>query len=66
MAITTTNQSASRIKNAASGRTLEARLVTLFVSLTSSLMITHMARPSLKCRGAFGAKAAIETRLATA
>jgi len=42
MTITTTSQSASRIKNAASGRTLEARLVTLFVSLTSSLMITHM------------------------
>jgi hypothetical protein len=37
MAITTTSQSASRIKNAASGRTLETRLVTLFVSLTSSL-----------------------------
>ena len=42
MTITTTSQSASRIKNAASGRTLEARLVTLFVSLTSSLMITHI------------------------
>lgn len=66
MTITTTSQSASRIKNAASGRTLETRLVTLFVSLTSSLMITHMARPSLKCRGAFGSRPAIETRLATA
>lgn len=65
MTITTTSQSASRIKNAASGRTLEARLVNLFASLTSSLM-KHMARPSLKCRGAFRSKAAVETRLATA